>query len=455
MTSQAELKGEFDLYGSRKNFVITIPNLLVNQEFLKNIPQFGEQVWQKIKPTGYVDLVFQYNEPDGQEGCSFLVVDCKGLEINPSDFPFPVKYVNGQFKLCNTMILFKNTNGFVQCGDQSVFTEMNGIYDMKSGRKIFSMHVPDLLITESLLKNLPEKEIGEKLWTHLNPEGKVNVTANFQGFKEEKDNKFSIEIDLKNCEISDRRHAFSLWGIGGLLEIHKDRIFSKHIDAKCYGGHVEGTLSINTDTDPYQYKGELNFSNINIEELTQSAAKVEKPWSGLLLGRIKYHGSGTSPKDFYAEGQLNVNRGYLSDVPIVLSIFNFLNLSIPKKESFHSAQARFTIKNGFIKIDDGRIYSDSVELNGRGIISLSGDLHLTIVAGFNKGVLSQLPIVGRVFDFIVGGVRKQLTMVEVKGTFLHPEIHPVPFKPIRKSIKNMFDLLPEAKQDAAETNVKK
>jgi hypothetical protein len=454
MASQAEFKGEFDLYGSQKNFMITIPNLFVNQELLKNIPEFGEQVWQKARPTGFVDLNFQYNETEKQEGYSFLTIDSKGLEINPSDFSFPMTYVNGQFKLCNNMILFKNVNGFIQCGDQSIFTEMNGIYDMKSDRKIFNFHVPNLLITESLLKNLPEKEIGEKLWIHLNPRGKVNVTANFQGFKEEKDNKFCVEIDLKNCEIGDRKHAFFLWGIGGLLEINKDRIFSKHIDAKCYDGHVEGTLSVNTDTDPCQYKGELNFSNINIEELTQSAAKVEKPWSGLLLGRVKYHGSGTNPKDFYAEGQLNVNRGYLSDVPIVLSIFNFLNLSIPKKESFHSAQARFTIKNGFIKIDEGRIYSDSVELDGRGVISLNGDLHLTIVAGFGKGVLSQLPIVGRVFDFIVGGVRKQLTMVEVKGTFLRPEIHPVPFKPIRKSIKNMFDLLPEDKQDTSDENIK-
>jgi hypothetical protein len=52
-----------------------------------------------------------------------------------------------------------------------------------------------------------------------------------------------------------------------------------------------------------------------------------------------------------------------------------------------------------------------------------------------------------VFDFVVGGVRKQLTMVEIKGTFLKPESRSVPFRPFTRSIKSMFDLLPEQKQN--------
>ena len=127
---------------------------------------------------------------------------------------------------------------------------------------------------------------------------------------------------------------FFLSGVGGRLEINKSRFLSKHIDAKCCGGHVEGTLYVNIDTDPYQYEGELSFSRIILEELAQKVAKTEKQWSGLLYGRIKYRGSGTDPKNFSAEGQFNVNEGYLSGVPIIFSVFNFLNLSIPKKKVF-------------------------------------------------------------------------------------------------------------------------
>src|SRR3989304_699921 len=450
-TSQAEFKGEFDLYGTKKTFVMTIPNLLVNQEFLRNIPDFGEQVWSKIRPTGLVDLTYQYNEGEKQESSCFLAVNCKDLEINPVDFPLPISHVNGQFKLCNNIILFTDTGGFIQCGGQSIFTELNGVYDIKNDRKIFNLHIPNLSITEALLKDLPTRGIGEKLWANLKPTGKVDLIANFQGFKEEKDNNYSIEINLKDCEMSDRKYNIFLSGIGGRLEINKSRFLSKHIDAKCCGGHVEGTLSVNIDTDPYQYEGELNFSRIILEELAQKVAKTEKQWSGLLYGRIKYRGNGTDPKNFSAEGQFNVNEGYLSGVPIIFSVFNFLNLT-SKKEIFHSAQTKFIVKDGIVHIDEGKVYSDSTELNGRGDIDLDGNMHITIVAGFSRGFFFQIPIVGKLFDLVVGGVRKQLTMVEIKGSFLKPETHAVPFKPFTKSIKNMFELLPKDEHGTTTTN---
>lgn len=455
-TSQAEFKGEFDLYDSQKTFVITIPNLYVNQELLKNIPEFGEQVWSKAHPTGLVGLTLQHNEGENQERNYFLTVNCKGLEIKPPDFPLPISYVNGEFKLANNVVVFKNASGLIQCGDQSVFTEMNGVYDMNSGRKIFNFHAPHLSITESFLKNLPNKEIGEKLWTNLNPAGKVDIRANFQGFGEKKDDDYTMEINLKDCEITAGAYKIPLWGMTGRLELNKRGFFSKRIDAKCCGGHVEGMLSIETDTDPHQYKGELNFSRVALEELAQKVTKTENSLSGLLYGNIKFQGSGIDPKNFYAEGQINVNEGYLTEVPIILSVFNFLNLSLSKKESFHSAKAKFIVKDGIIHVEDGRVYSDTIELDGRGNINFDGDIHIDIVAGFNKGLFSQLPIVGKFFDLVVGGVRKQLTMVEIKGTYSNPESHSVPFKPFTQSIKSMFDVLPkEAHEITKATESKK
>jgi len=455
-TSQAEFSGEFDLYGSKKTFVMNIPNLFVDQEFLKNIPEVGEQVWSKIHPTGLVGLTLQHNEGENQERSYFLTVNCKGLEMKPPDFPLPISYVNGEFKLANNVIVFKNASGLIQCGDQSVFTEMNGVYDMNSGRKIFNFHAPNLSITESFLKNLPNKTIGEKLWTNLNPAGKVDISANFQGFEEKKDDDYTMEVNLKDCEITVGTYKIPLWGMEGRLEFNKRGFLSKHIDAKCCGGHVEGTLSIETDTGTPQYNGELNFSRVALEELAQKVTKTENSLSGLLYGSMKFQGRGTDQKNFYAEGKINVNEGYLSEVPIVLSVFNFLNLSLPKKESFHSAKAKFIVRDGIIHIEDGRVYSDTIELNGRGNINFNGDVHVDVVAGFNKGLFSQLPIVGKFFDFVVGGVRKQLSMVEITGKYSNPESHSVPFKPLTRSIKSMFDVLPtEAHETTTGTESKK
>lgn len=439
-TSQTEFKGEFDLHGSKKTLVMAIPNLLVNQELLKNVPNVGEQVWSRIRPTGLVDLTLQYNEGEKQKRSYFLVANCKGLEIKPQDFSLPISYVTGEFKLADNVLVFKNATGLIQCGDQSVFTEMNGVYDMNRNRKIFNFRAPNLTITESFLKNLPDKTLGEKLWTNLNPAGKVDISANFQGFDEKSDDR-TIEINLKDCEIKAGTYKIPLWGMAGRLEFGKNGFSCKRINANCCGGHVEGTLSISTD--PYKYHGEVLFSRVALEELAHQVTKSDNSLSGLLSGNIKFNGNGSDPKNFSAEGQITVNEGYLSEVPIILSVFNFLNTSLTKKESFHSAKVKFTIRDGIIHIDDGRVYSDTIELNGLGDINFDGDVHIDVVAGFNKGLFSQLPIVGRFFDLVVGGVRKQLTMVEIKGKYSDPVSHSVAFRPLTRSIRNMFEILPK------------
>ncbi|TVM03569.1 MAG: hypothetical protein CV087_04465 [Candidatus Brocadia sp. WS118] len=441
--SQAELNGEFDLYGSKKTFTVKTANLFMNQELLKNIPDVGEKVFSKIQPSGLIDLTFQYNEGEKQKHDYFLGVSCKDLKMKPQDFPLPISHVTGECNLANNIMVFRNASGFIECGDQSIFTEMNGVYDLQSSRKIFNFHAPNVSITESLLKNLPNASIGEKLWTHLRPAGKVGISGNYQGFAEQKDSKYTMEVELKGCEILAGIYKIPLWGMEGRLEFNKEGLMGKHIHARCCGGQVEGCLFFKTDNNPIQYEGEVNFSRIALEELDHKIGKKESALSGLLYGNVKFHGSGTDPKGFSAEGKVDVNEGYLSDVPVILNIFNVLNLSLPKKENFHSAKVKFNVKDGVIHIDEGMVYSDTIEVSGRGNIHFNGDVHLDAAAGFNKGFFSQLPIVGKFFDLIVGGVRKQLTMVEIKGTFSNPKTHSVPFKPFTRSIGSMFEILPK------------
>lgn len=441
-TSQAEFKGEFDLYGSKKTLVMTIPNLLVNQELLKNVPDVGEQVWSRIRPTGLVDLTLQYNEGEKQERDYFLVANCKGMEIKPQIFPLPISYVNGEFKLADNVLIFKNATGIIQCGDQSVFAEMNGVYDMNRNRKIFNFRAPNLSLTESFLKNLPDKTLGEKLWTNLNPSGKIDMSANFQGF-EDKGDDYTIEINLKDCEMKTGTYEIPLRGMTGRLDFGKSGFSSRRINANCCGGHVEGALSVSSvSTDTYNYHGEVIFSRIALEELAHQVTKKDNSLSGLLYGNIKFNGNGSDPKNFHAVGQIDVNEGYLSEAPIILSVFNFLNASLTKRERFHSAKVKFTVRDGIVHIDEGKVSGDTIELNGRGDINFDGEVHLDVVAGFNKGLFSQIPIVGRVFDLVVGGVRKQLTMVEIKGKYSDPVSHSVPFRPLTRSIRNMFEILP-------------
>ncbi|GJQ24187.1 hypothetical protein BIY37_08820 [Candidatus Brocadia sapporoensis] len=454
-TSQAELSGEFDLYGPRKTFALKIANLFMDQELLKKIPDIDVQVCSKIQPTGMMDLTFQYNEGENQKRDYYLSANGKGLEVRLKDFPLPISYVTGDFNLANDIAVFKNASGFIECGDQSIFTEMNGVYDTNKSRKIFHFYSPSVSITESFLKNLPNKMLGEKIWTHLQPAGKIEISGDFQDFLEQKDFNYAMAVELKGCEVLAGTYKIPLWGMEGRLEFCNAGIVGKHISARCCGGQVVGNFIFKTDIDPNQYEGEVIFSRITLEELSRKIGKKENALSGLLYGNIKFHGNGTDPKSFCAEGKINVDEGYLSDVPIILNIFNVLNLSLPKKESFHSAKVRLDVKDGIIHIDEGMVSSDTVEISGHGDIHFNGDVRLEAAAAFNKGFFSQLPIVGRFFDLVVGGVRKQLTMVEVRGTFSNPEIHSVPFKPLTRSIESLFEILPKHEPNTTSDGEKK
>ncbi len=445
-TSQAVFNGEVDLYGPKRTFILTIPNVFLNQEILQDVPEIGEYIWSKSHPNGLVDVTFQYNKETEEKERYYLEVVCKGLEVQPAEMPFPITYVNGQIKLCDNILLFKNASGYIQCGNQAIFSEMNGVYDMNSGRRIFNFHAPSLDITNSFLESLPNKGIGEKIITNFSPAGKVEINANFQQFKEQKDNDYSVELHLKDCDITDGKYKIPFRGVGGRVEVNKKGFSSKHIEARCSGGNIEGALSVETATEPYYYSGEMNFSHVELKDLMQKITNTGKTWSGKLSGNIIFQGKGTDTNSICADGQIQIEEGHLSDVPIVLSIFNILNLSIPKKESFRTAQINFNVKDGVVTIEEGRLYSDTVELIGRGTVKLTGDIDVKIVAGFSKDFFSEIPIVGKIFDYVVGGVRKQLTMVEINGTFLEPQSRSIAFKPLTTSIRNMFDLLPKNNQ---------
>ena len=162
----------------------------------------------------------------------------------------------------------------------------------------------------------------------------MEINANFQQFKEQKDNDYSVELHLKDCDITDGKYKIPFRGVGGRVEVNKKGFSSKHIEAKCYGGHIEGTLSVETATEPYLYSGEMNFSRVELKDLIQKIANTDKTWSGKLSGNIVFQGTGTDTNSICADGQIQIDEGHLSDVPIVLSIFNILNLSIPKKKAF-------------------------------------------------------------------------------------------------------------------------
>jgi hypothetical protein len=104
------------------------------------------------------------------------------------------------------------------------------------------------------------------------------------------------------------------------------------------------------------------------------------------------------------------------------------------------------------------VFSDSVELGCVGTVGFDSTVDLTVIAGLSQETFSQIPFLGGLMDFVVGGVRKKLTKVQITGTLSKPKSKMVGLKPFTDPIKRIFDVLSPAgknkKEDGEKKNIK-
>jgi hypothetical protein len=173
----------------------------------------------------------------------------------------------------------------------------------------------------------------------------------------------------------------------------------------------------------------------------ENFVKVQEELTGECEGNIEFQGDGDDLKSFTAKGSVKLREGYLSEIPAVLSILKLLSVSLPKKEAFHTANLEYSIKDKIVHVEELEVLSDAIELGCVGTVGFDGTIDLIVVAGLNRETFSQIPFIGGLMDFVVGGVRKKLTKVQITGTLLNPESTMIGLKPLTDSVKNIIDVL--------------
>jgi len=123
---------------------------------------------------------------------------------------------------------------------------------------------------------------------------------------------------------------------------------------------------------------------------------------------------------------------------------------LPNKESFHTANLKYSIKDKIVYVEELEVLSNAIELGCVGTVDFDGKIDLTVVAGLSKETFSQIPFIGGLMDFVVGGVRKKLTTVQITGTLLKPETKMIGLKPVTDSVKRIIDVLVHPKENMNE-----
>ena len=212
------------------------------------------------------------------------------------------------------------------------------------------------------------------------------------------------------------------------------------------GGRVNGSVKIDRTSPKGEYSGKLNFDKVSLSETLDDFVKVQQNLSGECEGDIEFQGEGDDLNSFTAKGSAKLREGYLSEIPAVLSILQLLSVSLPKKEAFHTANLTYSIRDKIVYVEELEVFSDSIELGCVGTVDFDGKIDLTVVAGLSKETFSQIPFIGGLMDFVVGGVRKKLTTVQITGTLLNPESEMIGLKPVTDSVKRIIECTRASKE---------
>ncbi len=452
-TNHCMIDGVISTKSKEKRFIVSIPNLDLREEVVKSIPKKGEDIWSRYKPTGQVDFMLNYRGfEDSSKDEYVITVDGKGNEIKYADLSIELKDVIGRVIVSKNDVQLKNLRGYMINGDKLARTVGNGVYKLRSEDKKTLFNVFDLTVTEEYLDKFPK--LLKRDWFKIEPVGWVNVTLDDEVNDVDGKDRHSVIIDTKGCKAGLTNIPVTISDIEGRINVEGGQLTGRNMNGTYCGGRINGTIEADRTSPDGEYSGKLNFEKVSLQKMMESFVKEEQKWTGVCEGNIDLQGKGKDLKDFTAKGSVRLQEGQLAEVPVLLSILKLLNLSLPKKESFHTAKLKYSVKDKIINIEELEVFSDSVELGCIGTVGFDSTVDLTVVAGLNKETFSQIPFIGGLMDFVVGGVRKKLTKVQITGTLTEPKSAMIGLKPLTYPIKRIFDVLSPARENKEEDGEK-
>ena len=226
--SHGEIDAFFDAGSARKSINLTIPNFNITKTLLKMIPDVGEKVWKDYKPEGNIDLTIKYESNEDKSVIDYSAeAICRGIKISHPDFPCDLSNISGLIKNDGNNIYFKNMSGYLLNGSRANRTILDGMMDLKSKEMRFTISIPNLDLTEEIIKSIPKK--GEEIWSQNKPTGQVDLTISYIGYKDSSNDEYLITADCKGNEIETTKLPVKVSDIMGRIVIDKNNIQLKSL----------------------------------------------------------------------------------------------------------------------------------------------------------------------------------------------------------------------------------
>ncbi|MDG2389175.1 MAG: hypothetical protein P8M30_07630 [Planctomycetaceae bacterium] len=189
------------------------------------------------------------------------------------------------------------------------------------------------------------------------------------------------------------------------------------VDAKAVIGSERRNVYGQLVGEPTQYKAILRLNGARLEEYLRRQGGGAARLQGVMNGQLTLNGKGQNPKDMVGEGSLTIKPAALYELPVVLRIFQTLNITAPSDSvAFDEAFLKFVIRNEQFEFSQISLLGNGFSLIGRGTVRFDEKVDLVFVSIAPKSQL-MIPLVRE----IVRSASHGWVAVDVKGTINDPK----------------------------------
>jgi hypothetical protein len=423
--------------------------------------------WNTFRPTGRMSFRAQVDRLPRQPQDLDVTMNVEGCSVEPLFFPYRLHDLSGQFHYGKNVLTAAGVNA--QHGESRVQLPLAKVKLHPDGSyyaDLTDLQANPLLPDDDLLRALPAPL--QKPWEALRLQGPFALKTQLivsqkgkPGVKPDifwdgeiwlRDARMQVGLPLESVtgRVASRgRHtgdrikaitgniAFERATLLGLPfhDVHtKLDVYEKAPDvvvlglqAPIFDGRVSGPARIEMGST-LRYELDLTASEIDLGAFGRHSAGPRSQMSGIMGGRLHLTGKGTGIASLEGNGSLDMPKGHLYNLPLLLDLLKFLGLRWPDRTAFDQAHAAFSIHGDRMSFSALELYGNAVSLHGQGDMKLDGsDVRLDFIPVWGR-IEQVLPPVWQPLPSAIG---KNLLLIEARGKLgtskdLHFHKKPVP-----------------------------
>lgn len=465
--------------GRLKSARMFVGGLDVNEVVLAKFPNKLGQALKDLRLRGRTDLRVEYSDDGSGMPTVNLSAVLRGMTIEQDTMGVKVSDLRGELHSDGSLLTLSNMRGRLS----GVGVTVDGQLALQpgAGETMVDFRVPRVRLTSRLLEMVPAE--WEAL-RRLEPTGIVQATGMIgQRAGDAKPSVMTASVGFEGIALSTRPRVDGVTGtatyvaatdsahdtlvvellratVGGLTlqDLKATAAFDdatlsvEDADWSAYGGHLSARFEMES-FEPPKYNGELQIAHIDLESLAAALGLVEGAPSGWLRGDIRFDGQGDDLAALNLRGTCKVDRGRLYELPLLVTVWNVLDLRLPDRGTVTDAYVEFRMADGVLHLDHFAL------TGGRQPVDISGTIELKPGVDFDKQAvnllvtvsrgrmfLDRLPIIGWVKRITYNRLTNRFLQAQVTGSLSRPKVNTV-FALVTEPIARFASLLSRLSPD--------